>query len=259
MNNANHQKEENFIYGTRAVIEAIHAGREMDKLFIQKELKNDLIRELLSLAGQRSIPVSLVPVEKLNRITRKNHQGAVAFLSAVEFASVDHIIQSAFQRGKNPFLIALDGVTDVRNFGAIGRTAECAGVDALLIPGKGSAQINSDAIKTSAGALNYLPVCREISLVQSMKYLKSNGLTVIAATEKAEKNIYEVDFSVPMVLLLGSEDKGISPDLLKIADEWASIPQFGRISSLNVSAAAAVIIYEAIRQRTGMGSKSVRD
>jgi 23S rRNA (guanosine2251-2'-O)-methyltransferase len=246
------QSEDNFIYGTRAIIEAILAGREIDKLIIQKDLRNDLIRETLSLAGQHSIPVSMAPIEKLNRITRKNHQGAVAFLSAIEFASVDHIIENSFQQGKNPFLVALDGVTDVRNFGAIARTAECAGVDALLIPGKGSAQINSDAVKTSAGALNHIPVCREKNLAQSMKYLKNNGLVVIAATEKADKSVYEVDFSNPLVLLLGSEETGISADLLKLADEWASIPHFGNIASLNVSVAAAIFIYEVVRQRSGV-------
>jgi 23S rRNA (guanosine2251-2'-O)-methyltransferase len=247
--------QDSYIYGTRAIIEAIRAGREIDTLFIQKDLRNDLIKEALSLAGQYSVPVSLVPVEKLNRITRKNHQGSIAFLSAIEFASVDHVIQSTFQQGKPPFLVALDGITDVRNFGAIARTAECAGVDALIIPGKGSAQINSDAVKTSAGALNHIPVCREKNLVQGMRYLKNNGLLVIAATEKAEKNMYEIDFSGPLVLLLGSEETGIAPDLLKLADEWAAIPQFGNIVSLNVSVAAALFIYEVVRQRKGLGEK----
>jgi 23S rRNA (guanosine2251-2'-O)-methyltransferase len=241
--------EGGFIYGTRAVIEALRAGREIDTLLVQKDLRNDLIREALSLAGQFSVPVSLVPVEKLNRVTRKSHQGLIAFLSAIEFASVDHVVQSSFQLGKHPFLLALDGVTDVRNFGAIARTAECAGVDALLIPGKGSAQINSDAVKTSAGALNHIPVCREKNLAQSMKYLKNNGLMVVAATEKADKNIYKMDFTMPLVLLVGSEETGISHELLKLADEWASIPQFGRIASLNVSVAAAIFIYEVVRQR----------
>lgn len=242
--------ENNYIYGSRAVIEAIQAGKEIDKLLIQKDLKNDLIREVLSLAGKHSIPVSMAPGEKLNRITRKNHQGAIAFLSAVEFASIDHVIHSAFQQGRDPFLVLLDGVTDVRNFGAIARTAECAGVDALVIPAKGSAQINSDAVKTSAGALNYIPVCREKSMDQSIRYLKNNGLTVVAATEKAEKRLYDVDLNRPVALVLGSEDKGISPESLRLADEWASIPQYGKIASLNVSVAAAIFIYEALRQKS---------
>ncbi len=249
MNEQQEKRNINFIYGSRSVIEAIEAGKEIDKLLIQKDIKNDLIKETLSLASQFNIPVSLAPIEKLNRITHKNHQGAIAFLSAIEFASIDHIIESCFQRGKDPFLIVLDGVTDVRNFGAIARTAECAGVDAIIIPGKGSAQLNSDAVKTSAGALNHIPVCREKNLVQTLKYLKNNGLAVVAATEKAEKNLYETDFTHPVVLVVGAEDVGISSDILKIADDWVAIPQYGKIASLNVSVAAAVFIYEVVRQR----------
>lgn len=243
------QGESNFIYGSRAVIEAIQSGREIDKLLVQKDLKNDLIKEVLALAGRHSIPVSMAPAEKLNRITRKNHQGAIAFLSAIEFASLDNVIQAAFQSGKDPFLLLLDGVTDVRNFGAIARTAECAGVDALVIPAKGSAQVNSDAVKTSAGALNYIPVCREKSIEQSIKYLKNNGLTVLVATEKADRSLYDIDLNLPLAIVMGSEDKGPSPEALRLADQWASIPQFGKIASLNVSVAAAIFIYEAVRQR----------
>lgn len=250
--------ENSFIYGSRAVIEAIQAGREIDKMLIQKDLKNDLIKEALSLAGRYSIPVSMAPVEKLNRITRKNHQGAIAFLSAVEFASLDNIIQNSFQRGRDPLLVLLDGVTDVRNFGAIARTSECAGVDALVIPAKGSAQVNSDAVKTSAGALNYVPVCREKSIDQSVRFLKNNGLMVLVATEKAEKSVYEIDLNQPLAIVLGSEDKGASPETLRHADEWASIPQFGKIASLNVSVAAAVFIYEAVRQRMSKATRSSR-
>ncbi|MGK7397049.1 MAG: 23S rRNA (guanosine(2251)-2'-O)-methyltransferase RlmB [Candidatus Cyclobacteriaceae bacterium M3_2C_046] len=238
-----------YIYGSRAVIETIEAGKEIDKLLIQKGLKNELITQLINLAHQRKIPYSKVPLEKLNKITRKNHQGVVGFLSAIEFQSLDHIIQQCYQQGKDPLVLILDQITDVRNFGAIARTAECAGVDALVIPGKGSAQINSDAVKTSAGALNFIPVCREANLLQTLQYLKDNGLSIVAATEKAKKIIYEADFNKPLGILLGSEENGVSPELLKLADEQISIPLQGKIASLNVSVAAGLVTYEILRQK----------
>lgn len=248
---------DNFTYGIRAVIESIRSGKEIDKLLIQKDLKGDLIRELLSLAAQMRLPVARVPVEKLNRITRKNHQGAIAFISEVAFASIDHVIQSCYEQGRDPLLIVLDGITDVRNFGAIARTAECAGVDALVIPGKGGAQVNADAVKTSAGALHHIPLCREMDLSKAVAYLKNNGLTIVAATEKSEKNIYQNSLEGPLAIIVGSEERGISPQLLKMADEWAAIPLYGSIGSLNVSVAAAVFIYEAVRQRKNSFSKPI--
>ncbi len=239
-----------FIYGTRAVIEAIESGKELDKLMIQKDARNELVSELLKLCRDFSVPVQRVPIEKLNRVTRKNHQGVVAFLSSVVFASLDNLISEAYQKGESPFFIVLDRVTDVRNFGAIARTAECAGVHGIIVPSRGSAQVGSDAMKTSAGALNYIPVCRADNLKVTIKGLKENGIQVIACSEKTEETIYEKDFSGPVALLMGSEEDGISPEYLKLCDGHAKLPIIGQIESLNVSVATGIITYEIIRQRT---------
>lgn len=238
------------IYGTRAVMEAIVAGREIERLFIQKGLNNELLRELLRLVRERNISFTYVPVEKLNRFTPKNHQGVVCLLSSVTYASLDDLIHFAYSQGREPFFIILDRITDVRNFGAIARTAECAGVDGLIIAEKGSAPVSGDAMKTSAGALNHLPVCREKDLRKTVKFLHDNGVTVIACTEKAAKTIYEVVISGPIALLMGSEEDGISDDLLRTCDELVKIPMSGKIGSLNVSVAAGIAIYEIVRQRT---------
>lgn len=237
------------VFGTRAIIESIRSGKEIDKLLIQKGVSNDLTNELLKLASDLHIPYSKVPVEKLNRITRKNHQGAICFLSAINYASLDNIISECFNQGKAPFLIILDRITDVRNFGAVARTAECAGIDAIVIPGKGSAQVTSDAMKTSAGALNFIPVCREDNLKNTINYLKESGLQIVACTEKAEKLVYKIDFNHPTAIILGSEEDGISPEYLRLANEKVSIPTLGNIESLNVSVAAAIVIYEGVRQK----------
>ncbi|MBN7817394.1 23S rRNA (guanosine(2251)-2'-O)-methyltransferase RlmB [Algoriphagus pacificus] len=241
--------EKDFIFGTRAVMEAIHAGKEIDKVLVQKELNNDLIKELLKLCKADGVPVVRVPDAKLNRITRKNHQGVVAYISSIEYASLDHVIESCFNVGKSPMILILDRITDVRNFGAIARTAECAGVDAIVIPAKGSAQINSDAVKTSAGALNFLPVVRSKNLFYTCRDLQKSGLTLVAITEKTTKSMYEADFSAPVALVMGSEEDGISNELMGIVDEKVRIPMLGKIESLNVSVSAGVAIYEAMRQR----------
>ncbi|MEX2595118.1 MAG: 23S rRNA (guanosine(2251)-2'-O)-methyltransferase RlmB [Anditalea sp.] len=243
------ENEKDFIFGTRAVIEALKARKEIDKILVNKELNNELIKELLGLAKQESIPVVRVPEAKLNRTTRKNHQGVVAHISAISYASLDNVIDECFSKGVSPLIMILDRITDVRNFGAIARTADVAGVHALVIPEKGSAQINSDAVKTSAGALNFLPVCRVKNLYYTVKDLKKMGLNVVSATEKTERKMYEADFRVPTALVLGSEEDGISHELMGITDEFVGIPMAGNIESLNVSVAAAVLIYEAIRQR----------
>lgn len=238
-----------FIYGTRAIIEAIESGKELDKLLVQRDINNDLTSELLKICHARKIPFQRVPFEKLNRVTRKNHQGAIAFLSPVQFASLDHIISESYAKGENPLLLILDRVTDVRNFGAITRTAECAGVHGIVIPSRGSAQIGSDAMKTSAGALNYIPVVRSMNLKETIKEIQNNGIQITACTEKAEQDLYTQDFKGPTALLMGSEEEGISPEYLKMVDAKAKLPMSGQIESLNVSVAAAVFIYEAIRQR----------
>lgn len=237
------------IFGIRAIIETINSEKEIDKLFIQKGLSNPLIKELIQTAKRFNVPIAQVPGEKLNRFTRKNHQGAVAFVSAVKYASLDNIIDQCYQKGKEPFILILDRVTDVRNFGAIARTAECAGVDAIVIPTRGSAAVNSDAMKTSAGALNYLPICRTENLKITIDFLKNNGIQIIACTEKTDQSIYDVDYTNPVAIMLGSEEDGISGEYLKLADQKGKIPMRGNIDSLNVSVSAAVAIYEAVRQK----------
>lgn len=239
----------NMVYGTRAILESLSAEREIERVLIQKGIQNELITELTRTLSAQNIPFSKVPLEKLTRLTKKNHQGAIAFISPIIYKSLDNIVSQTFEAGKNPLVLVLDRVTDVRNFGAIARTAECAGVDAIVIPAKGGAQINADAVKTSAGALNHIPVCREDNLKTTIEYLKNSGLTVVACTEKAEKGLYDVDLTQPLALLMGSEEDGISPAYLEKASDQVSIPMFGKIASLNVSVSTAVLLYEAIRQR----------
>jgi 23S rRNA (guanosine2251-2'-O)-methyltransferase len=237
------------IYGTRAVMEAIHAGKEIEKIMIQSSLANDLIKELISLAREKHVPYTFVPQEKLKKFSTKNHQGVICLLASVTYASLDNLIDRAYTEGREPFLLILDRVTDVRNFGAIARTAECAGIDGIVIGEKGNAPITGDAMKTSAGALNYLSICREKDLKKTMKYLRENGIRVIACTEKASQTIFDVQLSGPIALIMGSEEDGISDALLRDADELAKIPMKGKIGSLNVSVATGVAIYEVVRTR----------
>jgi 23S rRNA (guanosine2251-2'-O)-methyltransferase len=238
------------IYGTRAVIEAIHAGKEIEKIMIQSGLSNDLIKELIAIARERQVPYTFVPPEKLKRLSSKNHQGVICLLSSVAYASLDNLIDRAYSEGREPFLLILDRITDVRNFGAIARTAECAGIDGIVIGEKGSAPITSDAMKTSAGALNHMPVCREKDLKKTLKMLRDNGIRVVACTEKAGKSIYDIEVSGPVALIMGSEEDGIADTLLRDADELAKIPMKGKIGSLNVSVATGIAIYEIIRKRS---------
>lgn len=240
---------ENAIFGLRPIIEAIQAGKEIDTLFIQKGLKNELFQELWQLVRSHKVNYKHVPVEKLNRLTRKNHQGVFAFISPINFHKTDNVIQDVFERGETPLFLILDRVTDVRNFGAIVRTAECSGVQAIIVPEKGSAAINGDALKTSAGALHNIPICREFNLKATIEYLKNCGLQVVGCTEKTEDMIYQPDYSVPTAIIMGSEEDGISPEYLKLCDHKAKIPMNGTIGSLNVSVSAGVILYEAVRQR----------
>ena len=237
------------IYGTRAVMEAIKAGREIEKIYIQAGLNNDLIKELIQTAKTASVPFSFIPQQKLNRLSTKNHQGVICILSAIRYVPVENLIDKAYAEGRAPFFLILDRVTDVRNFGAMARTAECAGLDGIIVEEKGNAPITGDAVKTSAGALNHLPVCRVRDLSKTIKLLQDNGIQVVACTEKAEKIVYEMDLKMPTALVLGSEEDGISNELLRQADILARIPMKGKISSLNVSVAAGVAIYEVVRQQ----------
>ncbi len=238
-----------YIYGLRAIIEAIDADREIDKIFIRKDLQGELASELTERIRQRRIPVQRVPVERINRITRKNHQGAVAMLAAVTYHRLEHLVPQLYEEGLLPFIVVLDGITDVRNFGAIARTCECAGVDALVIPERGSVSVGGDAVKTSAGALHHLPVCREHSVRGAVRFLLENGYKVVAASEKADINYTRADYTGPVAIVMGAEDTGIDPEVIKLCDTFVSIPMFGNIGSLNVSVAAGVMIYEVVRQR----------
>jgi 23S rRNA (guanosine2251-2'-O)-methyltransferase len=241
--------KEQFIYGIRPVIEAIKSGKEIDKLLIQKGLRGEGFYQLQGLIRELEIPFQFVPVEKLNRTTRQNHQGVIAILSEITYQKLEHIIPYVYEQGRSPLLLVLDRITDVRNLGAIARTAECAGADGLLLPSKGSAQINADAVKTSAGALYKLPVCRCPDLKKSIRFMKDSGLKIFAATEKAETDYTNADFSQPIALILGSEEDGISVENLKMADELIRIPLRGEISSLNVSVASGILLFEILRQR----------
>lgn len=237
------------IFGTRAVIEAIKAKRDIEKIFVQAGLNNDLIKELTRVARMQNVPFTFVPEQKLNRLSTKNHQGVICMLASVQYADLQNIIDKIFAEGREPFLLIVDRVTDVRNFGAIARTVECAGLDAIIIGDAGNAPLTGDAMKTSAGALSHMPVCREKDLKKTLKFLKESGVQLIACTEKGDKSIYELDLNVPLALIMGSEEDGISPQLLKEADHLAKIPMRGKINSLNVSVAAGISIYEAIRQK----------
>ena len=242
-------KENEMIFGVRAVIEAVQAGKEVDKILIKRDFHGELTRELFAIARETNIAVQRVPQEKLDRLTRKNHQGVIAFIPAVGYQKLEDIIPFLYEQGKVPFIVLLDGITDVRNFGAIARTCECAGVDALVIPPRNSVTVNADAVKTSAGALHSLPVCKERSITDAIRFLKDCGVRVIAASEKAEKGYTSVDYAVPLAIVVGAEDMGVAADNLRLCDERVRIPLSGTIASLNVSAATAVLTFEVVRQR----------
>ncbi|MEG1643455.1 MAG: 23S rRNA (guanosine(2251)-2'-O)-methyltransferase RlmB [Bacteroidales bacterium] len=242
-------KDSDMIFGIRAVTEAIEAGKEIDKILVKADLSGELAGELFAALKRYGISAQRVPADRLNYITRKNHQGVIAFISPVNYQPLEEIIASVYERGEVPFILVLDHITDVRNFGAIARTAECAGVHAVVIPSRGSVSITADAVKTSAGALMTLPVCRPQSLTDAVKYMKSCGLQVVVASEKADMRYTQADLTGPMVLVMGAEDSGVSDQILALSDKIVSLPQYGTIASLNVSVAAGIIIYEAIRQR----------
>ena len=237
------------IFGLRAVIEAIKDGKDIESLFIQRGLTGELYGELKGVLREFDIPSQQVPIEKLNRITLKNHQGVIAFISPITYQKIENIIPQIFEKGEVPLILLLDGITDVRNFGAIVRTAECSGVHAIVVPKKNSAQINPDAVKTSAGALYKVPICRHDNLLTILRFLKDSGLQIIACTEKTDDLIYRPDYTAPSAIIMGSEDEGISFELTRNSDYLTKIPMIGQIESLNVSVSAGIILYEAVRQR----------
>lgn len=232
-------------------MEAISSGKDIDKILLRKDLSSELAGDLFRiLKDRKDIVVARVPVERIDRITRKNHQGVVAFLSPVAYYSLENLIPSLFEEGKNPLMVVLDGVTDIRNFGAIARTCECAGVDAIVIPEKNSASVNADAVKTSAGALLHIPVCRAKNLESAIRLLKDSGFKIVGASEKGVRSYTAVDYTSPAAIIMGAEETGIRPENLRLCDDLASIPMCGKINSLNVSVAAGIVVYEAIRQRS---------
>jgi 23S rRNA (guanosine2251-2'-O)-methyltransferase len=242
-------EEQNLIFGIRSVIEAVEAGKEIEKILLQKGLSNELFHQLRSALKGTTIPLQFVPPEKLKRITDKNHQGVIAYLTEITYYSVEDLLTRVFEKGKTPLLLILDRVTDVRNFGAVARSAECAGVDFIIIPTRGAAQINGDAIKTSAGALHRIKVCREDNLKDTLDYLKESGLQIISCHEKTDTLIYDADFKQPTAIIMGSEENGISGEYLKRSNAQVKIPMVGNTASLNVSVAAGIVLFEAVKQR----------
>jgi 23S rRNA (guanosine2251-2'-O)-methyltransferase len=241
--------QENTIYGFRPIIEAIESNKTIDKVLIQKGLQGDLFKDLFIKVRHYKIPFQYVPVEKLNKITRGNHQGVIAFLSEIEYQSIYDIVPAVFEEGRTPFIVILDKITDVRNIGAIARSAECAGVDAIVLPLKGGAQLNEDAVKSSCGALFKVPICRHSNLVEVIKFLKDSGIEVIGVYERAEKNYFNKDFTQPVCIIMGNEYEGIAWDYLRECNDSIKIPMVGTIESLNVSVATGIVLFEVVKQR----------
>lgn len=240
--------EQNHIFGIRAVIEAIKAGKTIDKVFLHRELKLEAFSELKQLMDTNKIAYSRVPVEKLNRLTRKNHQGVVAVISPIVFEDFETLVQGAMERTEPALFVLLDHLSDIRNIGAIMRTCECTGVTGIIIP-KNGASVSADMVKTSAGAIFNIPICKVENMVDAIYFLQGSGVKVVAATEKTPNLLYDVSMEVPLAIVMGAEDKGISPSILKIVDDKAKLPMFGEIGSLNVSVACGVFLYEVVRQR----------
>ena len=236
------------IYGIRAVIEAINSSKDIDKVFIQTGLKGKLIGQLESLIRKNKINFSYVPNQKLDRLSKKNHQGVIARISPIKFYDINKFSE-IIEQSKNPFILILDQINDVRNFGAIIRTAEISGVDGIIIQNSSSAPINSDTVKTSAGAIFNIPICKVNHIKDAIYHLKSIDISIISASEKSKKNIYDVDFRRPLAIIMGSEQRGINKSILNMSDEMVKLPMYGKIESLNVSVACGIFLYEVVRQR----------
>lgn len=238
-----------FLYGIHPVMEAVKAGRRFDKVLLKQGLEGQQFRELYGLLGEKNIPYQFVPIDRLNRAVRGAHQGVVAYISQIDYVELEDMVNNALAKTASPILVILDGVSDVRNLGAIARTLECVGGNGIIVPTKGGAAINAEAIKASAGALMRMDTCRVPNLRYAAYFLKQSGFRLVAATEKVDNYIYNVDLTGPIAVIMGSEGKGISSAMLELADVKAAIPMAGEIGSLNVSIAAAVMLYEAVRQR----------
>ncbi|MEZ0006977.1 23S rRNA (guanosine2251-2'-O)-methyltransferase [Flavobacterium sp. 28YEA47A] len=238
------------IFGIRAIIEAIQAGKEIDKVFIQKDAQGELMKDLMKVMKRASVNFSYVPIEKLNKLTPNNHQGAVATIAPVSFHNLETLIETVIDSGKTPLFLILDQISDARNFGAIIRTAECTGVDGIIIQKQGAAPVNGDTVKTSAGAVFNVPICKVEHIKDAIFHLQGSGIKTIAATEKTDQNIYDLSLNEPIAIIMGSEDRGVNPSVLKIVDEKAKLPMFGTIASLNVSVACGAFLYETVRQRS---------
>lgn len=242
-------EKENQIFGIRAIIEAVNSGKTIDRVFLQKDAAGDLMRDLLRTLKKHQINFTYVPAEKLYRMTPHNHQGAVATISPITFSNFESVVEQAMESGRAPLFLMLDQISDARNFGAIIRTAECTGVTAIVIPSQGSAPVNGDTVKTSAGAVFNVPICKVGHLKDAVFYLQGSGVKIVAATEKTDDQLYDVSLAGPLAIVMGSEDRGINPSLLKVVDAKAKLPMFGSIGSLNVSVACGAFLYEAVRQR----------
>lgn len=242
-------EQDNQIFGIRAILEAIEAQKDIDKVFIQKDANGELMTTLLKALKKNNINFSYVPIEKLNRLTNKNHQGAIASISPVAFVSIETLVESVLEKKDKPLFLILDQLSDARNFGAIIRTAACCGADGIIISKNGAAPVNGDTVKTSAGAVFNIPICKVDHIKDAVFYLQGSGVITLGATEKAEQLIYDVDLNVPLAIIMGSEDRGINPSVLKIIDQQAKLPMHSVIDSLNVSVACGAFLYEAIRQR----------
>jgi len=242
--------KESFIFGVYPVLEALKSDQHIDKLFLQHGMERSKADSISVLAEKQGITINWVPIEKLDKLTRSNHQGVVAFVSPIAFPSLEETVESIIEKKKTPLFLILDQITDVRNFGAIIRTAECTGVDAIIIQKKGGAPVSADTVKTSAGALFNIPICKVDHIKDAIFYLQGSGIKVVGATEKADKNLFQADLNEPLAIVMGSEGQGITKSVLPLLDELLALPMYGEINSLNVSVACGAILYETIRQRT---------